>query len=268
MRANPLIMINLLALIGRFVLRLCQQIGREAIFIGAIARALVTPPHYPRLILDQIMRLGYFSLPVIGLTAFFTGGVMTVQIYSGSRNLDVETLVPSVVALGMVSQLGPVLAGLMMAGRVSAAIAAEIATMRVSEQIDAIETLSIDPISYLIAPRVLATLLTFPLLIAIADIIGLYGGYVVGVGFYGLNSSSYLHNTLDYIRYEDVMAAFVKSLVFGLIITICGCRQGYLCRGGAEGVGKAATYATVNASILILACNYLISTLLFGGLLL
>ena len=255
---------NPLAQIGRVVLNLLAEIGRLALFLRDALFIGLLPRFYPRQWLAQMLRMGYFSLPVIGLTAFFTGGVLALQIYIGGTRFNAESLVSSIVALGITRELGPVLAGLMVAGRVSAAIAAEIGTMKVTEQIDALVTLSTNPMKYLVGPRIVAGVVTLPLLVVIADIIGIMGGYVVGTHSLGFNSGAYLKNTVDFLELKDVTSGLIKSAVFGFIIALMGCYHGFHSRGGAQGVGRATTNAVVSASILILAANYVMTSLLFS----
>jgi phospholipid/cholesterol/gamma-HCH transport system permease protein len=255
--------LNFLAHLGRVVLALFAEAGRTSLFLrDAIIQGL-SPPFYPRQLLLQMLRIGYFSLPVVGLTAFFTGGVLALQIYIGSSRFNAESLVSSIVALGITRELGPVLAGLMVAGRVAAAIAAELGTMRVTEQIDALTTLSTNPFRYLVAPRLLAALITIPLLVAVADTIGIMGGYVVGTSSLGFNGAAYLKNTVDFLEFDDVFSGLIKAAVFGFIIALMGCYHGFNSKGGAQGVGRATTNAVVSASILILAANYVLTSLLF-----
>jgi phospholipid/cholesterol/gamma-HCH transport system permease protein len=255
--------LNFLANLGRVVLALFAEAGRATLFLRDAIFQGLSPPFYPRQLLLQMLRIGYFSLPVVGLTAFFTGGVLALQIYIGSSRFNAESLVSSIVALGITRELGPVLAGLMVAGRVSAAIAAELGTMRVTEQIDALTTLSTNPFRYLVAPRILAALITIPLLVAIADTIGIMGGYVVGTGSLGFNGAAYLKNTVDFLQFDDVFSGLIKAAVFGFIIALMGCYHGFNSKGGAQGVGRATTNAVVSASILILASNYVLTSLLF-----
>lgn len=258
-------MINPFALIGRFFVELFGEIGRIALFAFVALPAILTPPIYPRLIFQQMLRIGYFSLPVVGLTAFFTGGALAIQIARGT-NIGAEALVPTVVVLGITRELGPVMAGLMVAGRVSAAIAAELGTMRVTEQIDALVTLSTNPFKYLISPRIIAAIVTMPLLVAIGDVIGVMGGWVVSVYTLDYNSSNYLVNTADFLTKEGgVASGLYKAAVFGFIIALMGCYHGYNSKGGAQGVGAATTNAVVSAAILILASNYVMTAMLFGG---
>ena len=224
----------------------------------------VRPPFYPRLIGRQMVEIGYYSLPVVGLTAIFTGMVLALQSYTGFARFSAESAVPNVVVVSITRELGPVLAALMVAGRVGAAMAAEIGTMRVTEQIDALDTLATNPFKYLVAPRLIAGLTMMPLLVLIADVIGVFGGYVVSIYKLGFNPHVYLKNTIDFMEFQDVVSGLVKASVFGFLITLMGCYHGYNSRGGAQGVGAATTNAVVSASILILSCNYLITEMFFA----
>lgn len=254
---------NIFAPIGRAVLSLLAAIGRLAIFAGRALSAVVRPPIYGRLFLQQLMRIGYLSLPVVGLTAFFTGGVLALQIYLGGNRYGAEAIVPQIVVLGITRELGPVIAGLMVAGRVAAAIAAEIGTMKVTEQIDALTTLATNPIKYLVVPRLLAAIVAMPILTAVADSIGVFGGYVVGTQNLGFVGSSYLKNTADFATQSDIMSGLIKAAVFGFIIALMGCYNGFNSRGGAQGVGSATTNAVVSSCILILAADFVLTALLF-----
>lgn len=255
---------NPLAIIGQFVLSTFEETGRIAIFTRDTVRHVFLPPIYFRLIFTQMVRIGYNSLPVVGLTAFFTGGVLALQIYIGGSRFNAESLVSSIVALGITRELGPVMAGLMVAGRVSAGLAAEIGTMRVTEQIDALRTLSTNPFKYLVVPRVLAATITLPLLVVVADILGIMGGFIVGTESLGFNASTYIRNSIDFIEIQDVTSGLIKATVFGFIIALMGCYHGYHSKGGAQGVGRATTNAVVSASILILTANYALTSLLFS----
>ncbi|MFZ8958810.1 MAG: MlaE family ABC transporter permease, partial [Paracoccaceae bacterium] len=239
-----------LATIGRSVMRLLTGVGRVSIYAGATVSHLFRPPFYPREFLIQLMQIGFLSLPVVGLTALFTGGALALQIYSGGARFNAEAVVPSIVAIGMVRELGPVLGGLMVAGRVAAAIAAEIGTMKVTEQIDALVTLSTNPLKYLTLPRVLAATLSLPLLVAIGDSIGIFGGYLVGTTRLGFNAANYIQNTVDFLEAWDVISGMIKGAVFGFIVAIMGCYHGMNSGKGAAGVGRATTNAVVSSSIL------------------
>lgn len=255
---------NFVATIGRTVLAFIDMIGRVSIFISYIIKALVTPRIYFRAILEQMVKIGYNSLPVVGLTAIFTGAVLALQSYTGFSRFNAESSIASVVVLSITRELGPVLAGLMLAGRVGAAIAAEIGTMKVTEQIDALYTLNTDPFKYLVLPRVLAGIITLPLLVVIADIIGVFGGYLVSIYKLGFSPYSYLKSTFDFLESFDVISGLIKASVFGFIVTTMGCYMGYNSGKGAQGVGNATTDAVVSSSILILFANYLVTGLMFG----
>jgi phospholipid/cholesterol/gamma-HCH transport system permease protein len=257
-------MIAFLASIGAAFFSFLATTGRLAGFALEGLAAALRPPFYPRLILRQVVYMGYYSLPVVGLTAIFTGMVLALQSYTGFSRFNAESAVATVVVLSVTRELGPVIAGLMVAGRVGAAMAAEIGTMRVTDQIDALTTLSTDPFRYLVLPRLLAGLLTLPLLVLVADIIGVFGGYIVSTYKLGFNPANYLTQTETYLETLDVVSGLVKAAVFGFIIALMGCYHGYHSRRGAEGVGQATTYAVVSASILILLSNYMLTAAFFG----
>ena len=256
---------NPLAVIGRVFLDFLAAIGRVSLFTFHGVRHVFAPPIYLRLTGKQMMVIGYFSLPVVGLTALFTGMVLALQIYLGSSRFNAESAVAWIVVLGITRELGPVLGGLMVAGRVASAMAAEIGTMRVTEQIDALTTLSTNPMKYLVAPRIIAGVATLPILILVADIIGVMGGYLVSTHKLGFNAATYIKNTVDFMQTLDVVSGLVKAGVFGFIIAVIGCYHGFNSKGGAQGVGRATTDAVVSASILILIANYFVTELFFSG---
>src|ERR1700693_4127821 len=257
-------MIGFLAPIGALFIAFLTTVGRLAGFTMQALAGAVTPPYYPRLILRQIVDIGYFSLPVVGLTAIFTGMVLALQSYTGFSRFNAESAVATVVVLSVTRELGPVIAGLMVAGRVGAAMAAEIGTMRVTDQIDALTTLSTDPLRYLVLPRLLAGLLTLPALVLVADIIGVFGGFLVGTYKLNFNPVAYLTQTEQYLATMDVVSGLVKAAVFGFLVALMGCYQGYHSRGGAEGGGEAATYAVGWGSMLILLSNYMLTEAFFA----
>jgi len=250
--------------LGRTFLIFLQATGRIVLFTATSVSHCLRPPIYPRLIGRQMIEIGYYSLPVVGLTAIFTGMVLALQSYTGFARFSAESAIPNVVVVSITRELGPVLAGLMVAGRVGAAMAAEIGTMRVTEQIDALDTLATNPFKYLVAPRLIAGLTMLPILVLIADIIGVFGGYVVSSYKLGFNPATYLKNTMDFVEPQDVISGLVKAGVFGFLVTLMGCYHGYNSRGGAQGVGAATTNAVVSASILILCFNYFITELFFA----
>jgi phospholipid/cholesterol/gamma-HCH transport system permease protein len=255
---------NPLATVGRFCIGFLAAVGNLAIFTGHAVRHCFTPPFYPRLILQQFMAIGYYSLPVVGLTALFTGAVLALQIYIGSSRFNAEGAVAAIVVIGICRELGPVLAGLMVGGRVGAAMAAELGTMRVTEQIDALVTLQTNPFKYLVAPRLIAATISMPFLVLIADIIGVMGGYIVGTERLGFNAAAYIKNSLEFLQVSDVVSGLVKAAVFGFIIALMGCYQGFNSSGGAQGVGRATTNAVVSSLILILISNYIVTELFFA----
>ncbi len=257
---------NFLPSIGRVVLAFLAHLGRLTLFALTALSHCVRPPFYPRLIGRQMIDIGYYSLPVVGLTAVFSGMVLALQSYTGFARFAAgsENAVANVVVVSITRELGPVLAGLMVAGRIGGSMAAEIGTMRVTEQIDALTTLSTNPYKYLVVPRLLAGLLMLPILVLVADIIGVFGGYMVSVFKLGFNPTSYINNTYDFVTTTDIVSGLVKAAVFGFIIALMGCYSGYHSKGGAQGVGAATTNAVVSASILILTFNYVITELFFG----
>ena len=257
-------MINPFRLVGHGVLGTCETVGEIVLFaVQAIARG-VRGPYYWRPLLQQMIDIGFYSLPVVGLTAIFTGMVLALQSYTGFSRFEAESAIATIVVLSMTRELGPVLAGLMVAGRVGASMAAELGTMRVTEQIDALSTLSTDPMKYLIFPRLLAGMLMLPLLVLIADVIGVMGGYLVGVFKLGFGPVEYINRTFEFLQAEDVISGLVKAAVFGFLVALMGCYHGYNSGRGAQGVGTATTRAVVSASILILTANYIVTEIFFS----
>jgi phospholipid/cholesterol/gamma-HCH transport system permease protein len=246
--------------IGRSFLGALRTAGSVALFAGRGVAAVLSPPWFLGQLARQIVAIGYFSLPVVGLTAVFTGAALALNIYTGGGRFNAEQIMPQIVALGITRELGPVLAALMLAGRVSAAIAAEIGAMRATEQIDALHTLSTDPYRYLIAPRLAAAVLMLPLLTLAADIIGISGGWLVATKTLDFNATVYIRNTWDFLQSWDVISGLIKAAVFGFIVALMGCYHGFNASGGARGVGRATTHAVVSAAILIFAADYLLTT--------
>lgn len=252
-----------LSLLGSKFIDLSFKVGSFFIFISYGIIAIFRPPFYFQLFLQQLIFIGFKSLPVVGLTAIFSGAVLALQSYTGFSRFSAGSTIPMVVVLSITRELGPVLAGLMVSGRVGASIAAEIGTMKVTEQIDALYTLSADPIKYLAAPRILAGIISLPMLVIVADIIGVMGGYLVSVYKLGFNSSIYISNTIKFLEFMDVMSGIIKASAFGFIITAISCYNGFYCQKGAKGVGVSTTSAVVTSSILILLSNYIITEMLF-----
>ncbi len=255
--------LDLVAAIGRGALGACRAVGAITLFALSGLSHLVRPPFYGRMFLRAFVEMGYFSLPVVALTAIFTGMVLALQASTELSRFSAESASASLVVLSVTRELGPVLAGLMVSGRVGAAMAAEIGTMRVTDQIDALSTLSTEPMKYLVAPRLLAGLIALPLLVVVADILGVFGGFIVATIKLGFNPSAYLISTFNYLETSDVVSGLAKAAVFGFLIALMGCYHGYNSRGGAQGVGAATTQAVVAASVLILAFDYILSEIFF-----
>lgn len=253
---------NIFALTGSLAIEGLRETGRMAEFAGRGAFAWVAGPFYWRAFFSALIRIGFTSLPVVGLTAVFTGAALALNIYDGSLRFNAETFLPQILGVSIVRELGPVLAALMVAGRCSSAMAAEIGTMRVTEQIDAMSTLAVDPFKYLITPRIVATTIALPLLVLVADIIGVYGGYLVAV--YGLDFSGpvFIRNISEFLQNRDVVSGLIKAAMFGFLIAVMGCYYGYRSRGGAQGVGAATRTAVVAAAVAILASNYVMTSFL------
>jgi phospholipid/cholesterol/gamma-HCH transport system permease protein len=255
--------LDVLAAIGRAVIGACRNVGRIALFGLLGLSHLLRPPFYPRLFLAAFVEVAYFSLPVVALTAVFSGMVIALQSFTGFAKYSAEAAIPGIVVLSVVRELGPVLAGLLVAGRMGAAMAAELGTMRVTDQIDALTTLSTNPMKYLVAPRLLAATLALPLLVTVADTLGVAGGWLISVVKLDFNSLLYVQRTVAATQSSDIVVGLAKAAVFGFLIALMGCYHGYNSRGGAQGVGSATTSAVVAASILILAFDYVLTELFF-----
>ena len=251
--------------LGRSVLGALAAIGRVTLFALSAVSHLARPPLYGRELGGAILSIGFFSLPVVGLTALFTGAALALQIYAGGARFSAEAVVPQIVAVGMVRELGPVLVGLMIAARVTSSVAAEIATMKVTEQIDALVTLSTDPMKYLAAPRILAGTLVVPALVAVGDVIGIFGGYLVGTLRLNFNAAGYLKNTVDFLTGQDFASSLVKGAVFGFLAVSVACYYGMTSGRGAQGVGDATKGSVQTAAVLILAANFLLTGLFFSA---
>ncbi len=250
--------------LGRAFIRFLSMVGRLSMFAYTAISHCFRPPFYLRSIFKQMIEIGFYSLPVVGLTTLFSGMVLALQSYSGFSRFGAESAIAAVVVISITRELGPVMAGLMVAGRIGAAMAAEIGTMRVTEQIDALRTLSTNPYKYLVAPRIWAAVLMLPILVFIGDIIGVFGGYIIGVYKLGFNPANYISSTWRNLEFIDVASGLTKAAVFGFIIALLGCYNGYKSKGGAQGVGAATTNAVVSASILILVANYILTEMFFA----
>jgi len=239
------------------------EVGRFFEILGRVLVWTPRPPYDPRELVRQMVRVGVDSVPVVVLTALFTGMVMALQTFSTLKRVNAESFVGTLVALSMVRELAPVISSLLIAGRCGSAMGAELGTMRVTEQIDALEVLATDPVHYLVVPRVWATVIMLPLLIVIADAVGIGGGYLISVVYFGANPVTYLDNSFRFMDYDDVTSGLIKAAVFGLIVAIVGCQKGYYTRGGAEGVGRSTTRAVVLASIAILISDFFLTKILY-----
>jgi phospholipid/cholesterol/gamma-HCH transport system permease protein len=255
--------VKLLEAIGRIVLKLLEEFGRFFQMLSRAAAWTVKPPYDVPEHFRQMVRVGVDSIPVVFLTTLFTGMVMALQTFNGFARFHAEDFVGSVVALSLTRELAPVLTALMVTGRVGSAMAAELGTMRVTEQIDALTALGTEPVQYLVGPRVAASILMMPLLVVLGDAVGMYGGYLVAVQLLGANPITYVENSFQFLEVSDVTSGIVKAAVFGLIFSLVACVRGYHTEGGAEGVGRATTRAVVAGSLAILFADFFLTKLLF-----
>ncbi|HEX9800948.1 MAG TPA: ABC transporter permease [Thermoanaerobaculia bacterium] len=239
------------------------EVGRFFEIFGRVLLWTPRPPYDLRQLVRQMVRVGVDSLPVVLLTALFTGMVMALQTFATLKRVNAEGFVGTLVALSMVRELSPVISSLLIAGRCGSAMGAELGTMRVTEQIDALEVLATDPVHYLMVPRVWATVLMLPLLIVFADVVGIVGGYLISVVYFGANPVTYMENSFRFMDWDDVTSGLIKAAVFGGIIAVVGCQKGYFTRGGAEGVGRSTTRAVVLASIAILISDFFLTKILY-----
>lgn len=249
--------------IGLVFIAAFEDIGRWFQMFWRTATWTLRPPYEVGEWLRQMVRVGVDSIPVVILTSMFTGMVLALQTFNGFQRVHAENFVGSVVALSMLRELAPVLVGLMVTGRVGSAMAAEIGTMRVTEQLDALEALATNPVHYLFVPRVIAGITMLPLLVLMGDAIGIWGGQMVAVNLLGANPVIYEQNTYQFLELNDLTSGLIKASAFGLILTLTGCMKGYYTRGGAEGVGRSTTEAVVMASIIILLSDFFLTKLLF-----
>ena len=256
--------LNFVNALGRVMTRFFYAAGDLAIFTEKAVMACVRKPFYHKELYHQLIEIGFYSLPVVALTTLFSGMVIAIQTYEAVSKFSAEGAVSMVVLVAVTRELAPVMAALMVAGRIGAAMAAEIGTMQVTEQIDALVTLNTNPFKYLIAPRVLAGILMMPILVLIGDVLGVCGGYMVGVYKMDFNATTYLVNTWNYLKAMDIISGLVKAAVFGFIIALMGCYHGFRSKGGAQGVGQATTNAVVSSSILVLIFNYLLTEAFFN----
>lgn len=254
--------LNPIASLGALTIGLVRDLGGIALFLSGALGQLFRRGGFHGQLLAQCEFVGVQSLPIILLTAFFTGGVLALQSFNGFDNVTLaNSQVPKVVALSMLRELGPVLGALMLASRVGSAMAAELGTMRVTEQIDALFTLAVNPVRYLVIPRILACMLMLPLLVILANLVGIAGGHVVGTEVLNLSSHMYVESSFAAIKSDDITLGLVKALVFGLIIGLMSTFHGFNTSGGAAGVGRATTLAVVYSAVAILVSDYFITAL-------
>ena len=243
--------------------RFFEQMGRFVEIVGRVFAWTPRPPYDWRELFRQMVKVGVNSMPVVLLTAMFTGMVLALQTFSVLRRFNAESFVGSLVALSMVRELSSVLSGLIVAGRAGSAMGAELGTMRLTEQIDALEVMATDPVHYLVVPRVWATTITLPLLVALGNGVGIFGGYLVAVVLMGANPVSYVNRTFQFMDAYDIFSGLIKAAAFGFLLAVIGCQQGFHTTGGAEGVGRSTTSAVVVASIAILISDFFLTRLLF-----
>jgi phospholipid/cholesterol/gamma-HCH transport system permease protein len=256
-------LIRFIELIGAAVEGILEGIGKIMLLLFNVLKGIVRPPFEMRNVVRQMLEIGVNSLPVVLITAVFTGMVLALQSFTGFKRFGAEGLVGSVVALSMTRELGPVLTALIVTGRAGAAMAAELGTMRVTEQIDALETLATNPVKYLVVPRFISGTIMLPALVVITDIIGILGGYFVTVVLLNVSSRTYLKATWDFLKADDIYNGLIKAAFFGAAFTLISCYKGFYTKGGAEGVGRATTGAVVYSSMAILISDYFLSAWLF-----
>lgn len=254
---------NWLQNLGDKVFLLLSEMGRVLMFLGQTLRWTFSSPFYLKSVLKQMEVIGVNSVPVVMTTAISTGMVLALQSYTGFKRFGAESLIGAVVSLSMTRELGPVLTGLMVAGRAGASMAAELGTMKVTEQIDALTTLATNPMKYLVVPRFVASTVMMFFLTILGMMIGVTGGYFVGVKVLGTNPVTYYNQSVNNTELTDIWYGLIKALVFGAVVGLIGCYKGFNTEGGAEGVGKATTGAVVISSMLILILDYFLSALLW-----
>ncbi len=257
-------MTRFLEAIGRVILRVFEETGNFFSMLGRVVAWAVRPPYDVPELLRQMVRVGFDSIPVVLVTTLFTGMVLALQTFNGFARFHAQNLVGSVVALSLTRELSPVLTALMVTGRVGSAMAAELGTMRVTEQIDALTALGTEPVQYLVVPRVTASVVMMPLLVIMGDVVGIYGGYFVAVQLLGANPVAYIDNSFQFLHVkDDVVSGIIKAAVFGLVFSLIACIRGYNTTGGAEGVGRATTRAVVAGSLTVLVVDFFLTKLLF-----
>ena len=256
-------LIKFIELIGAAVEGVLIGIGKISLLLYNVLRGIFKPPYEMKNTVRQMLEIGVNSLPVVLITAVFTGMVLALQSYTGFKRFGAEGLVGSIVALSMTRELGPVLTALIVTGRAGASMAAELGTMRVTEQIDALETLATNPVKYLVVPRFISGIIMLPALVVVTDIVGIIGGYFVTVTLLNASSRTYMKATWDFLEAQDIYSGLIKAAFFGAAFTLISCYKGFYTKGGAEGVGRATTGAVVYSSMAILISDYFLSAWLF-----
>jgi phospholipid/cholesterol/gamma-HCH transport system permease protein len=257
-------LVKVIEYVGAAIGRPLQGLGRGTLLFYATLKETFRPPSELREIIRQMVEVGINSLPVVLITALFTGMVLALQSYTSFKRFGAEGLVGTVVALSMTRELGPVLSALVVTGRAGAAMAAELGTMRVTEQIDALEAMATNPVKYLVVPRVFAGMTMLPAIAVITDIVGILGGYMASVVFLGTNATSYLRATWTYLQAQDIYSGLIKAFFFGAAFALISCYKGFYAKGGAEGVGRATTGAVVYSMMTVLISDYFLSAWLFN----
>lgn len=248
--------------IGKTFISFCQNSGKFTIFTFKILLSMIGKT-YLKEVGKQVINIGFYSIPVIAVTSVFSGMVLTLQTYSGFSDFASESSVAAVLVIGMVRELGPIMTGLMFAGRVSSSIAAEIGTMVITEQVDALRSLNVNPYKFLVIPKLMASVIIMPVLVCISDSLGILGGFSVSISELGFSKIIFLNKIFEHLNTFDITVGLVKSICFGIATTLFGCYYGLLTQKGAKAVGDSTTRSVVFTSISILVINYILTLVFF-----
>jgi phospholipid/cholesterol/gamma-HCH transport system permease protein len=251
-----------IAALGRVTVEVVEALGRFGLFLLQAVAATFTPPFKLARLLDRIHFIGFRSLTIVVLTGAFTGMVLGLQIFLTLSRFGSEAYLGPAVALSLIRELGPVLCAVFVTGLAGSALTAEIGIMKITEQIDALQVMALNPVRYLVVPALVAGLITFPLMVSIFDVIGIFGGYLVGVELLGLSAGTYFGEIRTFVDWSDLMTGYWKAISFGLIVPWVCTYKGFHCGHGAEGVARATTQAVVLASVLILVWDYFLGSVL------
>jgi phospholipid/cholesterol/gamma-HCH transport system permease protein len=254
--------LKLIESLGTHIFNFLETWGRAVVFLFKSVWALVTPPYRPYLFLNQMLQIGFNSTLVVVLIGIFTGAVLAVQGEYTLAKFGATAFTGSAVALSLIRELGPVLTALMVIGRAGSAITAEIGIMRITEQLDALKSMAVDPLRFLMAPRILAGIIAMPMLAAIFIVVGIFGGYVVAVGLLGLSSGTFISEMTSSVELVDVWSGLIKATAFGFIFGWVATYKGYTCGFGATGVNRATTQSVVTASVAVLVVDYFLTSIL------